>query len=97
MSAELPRGYVEKSATQMQLDHAAWRDGQRLTTRCRVHSCRKQFTGTAAEGRAWAKAHREQFHPELAAAGRRRMTKEQQRKFALECSEWRREKKGDDQ
>ena len=83
-------GAVEKSKSEMQSYFDAMRDGQRLTTRCRVHSCRKQFTGTAAEGRAWAKAHREEFHPELAAAGKRRLTKTQQRQFAIERSEWRR-------
>jgi hypothetical protein len=94
MSAELPKGYVEKSATDMKADHEAWRDGQRLTTRCR--RCRRQFTGTAAEGRRWAREHRESEHPELAAAGKRRLTKVQQRQFALERSEWRREKTKDD-
>ena len=90
MNTELPKGYVEKSATDMRAEHEAWRDGQRLTTRCR--RCRRQFTGTAAAGRVWAREHREQFHPELAAAGKRRLTKIQQRQFALERSEWRREK-----
>lgn len=89
-------GAVEKSKTEMQAYFDAMRDGQRLTTRCRVHDCRKQFTGTAVEGRAWAKAHREEFHPELAAAGKRRLTKEQQRQYAIEKSEWKRAPKVDE-
>jgi hypothetical protein len=50
-----------KSPTTLYLD--ALRDAERITTRCR--KCRRQFTGRADEGREWARAHRQDEHPEL--------------------------------
>ena len=74
----------------MAKDHAEWRDRQQITTRCAL--CRMLHRGTAADGREWARAHREGRHPAAAASPRRRLTVEQQREAAMLKNAWRRKK-----
>lgn len=73
-------------------DEQDWRDTQQVTTRCAA--CRRVHRGTAAEGREWARAHREERHPELANRPRVRMTAKAQRAKAMRDSEWKRERFG---
>lgn len=54
--------WLGKPAVEMRADEAAYQDTQPIVTTCLF--CRWHYTGTVAEGRAKAKAHREQKHPE---------------------------------
>jgi hypothetical protein len=56
-----------KPVAEMRADHEAWRDEEPVVESCLF--CHWTYLGTALEGRAEARAHREEHHPE--AVGRR--------------------------
>lgn len=93
MGNELPKGYKERSATEMQQAHAEWRDGLYTKGMCGVEGCEGfEVSGTHIEVVEKLREHREQLHPEHVRRGRKKLTAEQQRAKAMARSEWRRRK-----
>lgn len=93
MANELPKGYKERSATEMQQAHAEWRNSLQTKGMCGVEGCEGYVVhGTHAEVIELLRQHREALHPEFAKRGRKKLTAEQQRAKAMARSEWRRRK-----